>query len=165
MKYLSLVLLALCLLGCSAEKQRIRRVEKAKIIAYQNPKDFAEFCSTNYPIIPTYILGKDSIIERTVTIKGDSIPCPKVVGQKIVYVKCPDTKVVYRDILRIDTLIKENTAKVTDLTSKLAFTQAELKEVKQSDDKHDKLAQTRLFWLIGLGILLLGSWYLLFTKW
>lgn len=161
MKYLSIIL-ALCLLGCSAEKQRVKRVEKAKIVAYQNPKDFAEFCGTTYPVKPIYIQGKDSIIERTITVKGDSIPCPKVEGQtKTVYVKCPDAKVIYRDVVRIDTVVKESSSIKTELANKTQ----ELKLSKESDAKHKETSDARLFWLIGLGILLLGSWYLLFTKW
>lgn len=152
------------LFGCSAEKQLQKKIEKAKILAYEHPGDFSGVCSKLFPLIPTYIQGKDSIVERTITVKGDSIPCPENNG-KVVYVKCPDAKVVYRDVFRIDTVINERTDRLDSINRILTYTMAELKESKQSDEKHIKQAQTRLFYVISLLILFLGSVFLLFKKW
>lgn len=160
MKRYSIILLAILITSCGVE----RKIRKAKAIAYEHPKEFAEFCATVYPVIPTYVKGKDSIIEKTVTVKGDSIPCPENEG-KVTYVKCPDAKVIYRDIYRVDTVVKESTAKLTDLNNKLSSVSNELIKVKQDYDKKSKLASNRLLWLIILGVLLIGSWYLLLKRW
>lgn len=164
MKSISIILLALLLFGCSAEKQFQKKVKSTQVFVYENPSYFSGVCAKLFPLIPTYIQGKDSIIERTVTIKGDSIPCPENQG-KVIYVKCPDAKVVYRDIFRIDTVVNERTDRVDSLNRILTSTMAELRDYKQSNSKYIKQAQTRLFYVISLLILFVGSVFLLFKKW
>lgn len=160
MKKLSLLLLCLILLGCNAQKQLEKKINKAKVVAYEYPSEFSEFCSKAFPIIPTYVKGKDSIIERTVTVKGDSIPCPENAKGEVMYVKCPDAKIQYKDVFRTDTIVKENTAKVVYLEAKVEATEDKLKESNQDIDKYKKRAETLLFWVISMGVLLLGSLYL-----
>lgn len=156
-----IVLTVLAFSSCNADKQLAKRIEKAKVVAYQNPKAFAEFCNVSYPSI--YKIGKDSIITRTVTVKGDSIPCPESNGV-IPYVKCPDVKVVYKDVLRIDTV--NNTAKEQTLKNEIDLLKAE-----NSDLRGELKAQTTLkdeakdnsgkktWWIVTLGIVLLVSLY------
>lgn len=152
MRTFSLLLLALFLFSCGTQ----RNIDKAKAIAYQHPKEFAEFCATVYPVKEVFIKGKDSIINREVIIKGDSIECPKVNGI-VNKVKCPDAKIINRDIYRVDTLIKENTAKISDLTNDKYKLEQELKKVKEN-------ASNRLYAIIGLSILLCGLIFVFIKK-
>lgn len=142
MKTFSLVLLALLLFSCGTQ----RKIDRAKAIAYQHPKEFAEFCATVYPVKEVFIKGKDSIINREVLIKGDSIECPKVNGV-IQKVKCPDAKIINRDVYRVDTFFVENTARIQDLADKKYKVEQELIEEKEKSLR-------RLYTIIGLSVLL-----------
>ena len=146
------IFIMVILSACTLKK----KIAKAKKVAYENPIEFAEFCANLFPVKEVYVKGKDSIIERTLTVKGDSIPCPIVQG-KITYVKCPDAKVIYRDVYRTDTIVKENTARLTDLNNKIAILDSSLKTIKETASK-------RLWWLISLFIVLGGSLYFNFRK-
>lgn len=154
-------LFAFGLSGCGTK----HKIRKAQAVAMEYPSEFSGFCAKAFPVIPTYIKGKDSIINREVVLKGDSIPCPPNEIGRTVYVKCPDQKVLYRDIWRTDTIVKESTARLDSLNRILTSTMAELRDCKQSDSKHTKQAQTRLFYVISLLILFIGSVFLLFKKW
>lgn len=101
MKYLLLLSIVL-LFGCKAKKI-----------------DWASECANRYPVKTEIIQGKESIKIDTAYIKGDSIPCDGTIK----YVKCPPSKTitVYKD--RVDTVVKENTAKISSL-------QQENKELK-----------------------------------
>ena len=141
-----LIFWSILLSGCSLEK----RIAKAKVLAYNHPERFADVCSKLYPVVPTYIKGKDSIVEKTVEVKGDSIPCPPNEKGEVVKVKCPDQKIIYQNVYRTDTVEKESTAKLSalqqrynDLDNKYAIEQDKLSEAT-------KTAKERLWWLIGL---------------
>lgn len=158
---LTCLLMSLVLLSsCGVD----RKIRKAQAVAYEYPSEFSEFCSKAFPVIPTYVKGKDSIIERTLTVKGDSIPCPENKG-KVVYVKCPDAKVIYRDIYRVDTITEESTSKLDTIKQKLSSVSEELTRERQERLRYKKLSQNRLFGLIGLCILFIGAVILLFKKW
>lgn len=89
--------------GCSGKKGYLKYKANHKEV-------FAQDCLEAFPTKETFIQGKDSIIERTLLVKGDSVPCPQVPGvtTKTVYVKCPDAKIVYRDRFRTDTVRLED---------------------------------------------------------
>ena len=158
MRLASLILLLCILFGCKAQNKQIR---KAKATMFSYPDSFALPCSILFPIIPKYIQGKDSVIERTLTVKGDSIPCPEVAG-KVVYVKCPDAKIVYKDVFRVDTIQVESTSKLKDLQNKFNSLQADkLATDKKLEDK-SKQSSNRLWVIVSLGILLGGLiWFLI----
>lgn len=152
MKKLLLILLAILASSCSLQN----KIKKAKIIAYQNPKEFSDFCATVYPVKESFIKGKDSIINSIITIKGDSVPCPKVNGI-IPFVKCPDQKIVNKYIYRIDTVIKENTALSSNLKNQL--TELNNKNISLVTEKEINIKQSnkKTKWIIGLSVLLFGS--------
>jgi len=158
MKSLLAIVLLCILFGCNAQKKQIR---KAKATMFSYPDSFALPCSILFPIIPKYIQGKDSVIERTLTVKGDSIPCPEVAG-KTVYVKCPDAKIVYKDVFRVDTIQVESTSKLKDLQNKFNSLQADkLATDKKLEDKSEQ-SSNRLWFIVSLGILLGGMiWFLI----
>lgn len=160
MKRLWILLLMATLISCGVEK----KIRKAQAVAYQYPQEFASFCSTTYPVIPTYIKGKDSVVYHTETIKGDSIPCPPIEG-KSTFVKCPDIKVQYRDVFRVDTIEKENTAKISDLSHKLASVTKYNNKLNDDIEKQKERNRKLLFWLISVSIILIGSIVLKVRKW
>lgn len=104
-KYLIYFIIVFGVTSCTTERKAIKFLDKHPLVA-------ADYCAGKYPVVPTYIKGKDSVIEKTVTVKGDSIPCPPNEKGEVVKVKCPDAKVITRDVYRTDTITKENTAKL-----------------------------------------------------
>ena len=107
-KYLIYFIIVFGVASCTTERKAIKFLNKHPFVA-------ADYCANKFPVIPTYIKGKDSIIEKTVEVKGDSIPYPPNEKGEVIKVKCPDAKVVTRDVYRTDTITKENTAKLSAL--------------------------------------------------
>ena len=141
------ILLGGCLQSCVTE----RKVEK---YLKKNPLFASEWCAEKYPVKEKFIKGKDSIIEKTVEVKGDSIPCPPNEKGEVVKVKCPDQKIVYQNVYRTDTVEKENTAKldyyklaIQDLNSKYIL------EKKDNEDNKSKSKNRLFIILIIAGIL------------
>jgi hypothetical protein len=154
-----LVSIALC--SCNVEKRLAKNIEKAKIVAYQYPKSFSEFCSISYP--SKIIKGKDTLIEHTIIIKGDSIPCPENKG-KVVFIKCRGAKIIYKERLRIDTI--ESTSgtqalknEIIELTKDNNDLKIELGSETKDKDKAVSHSSKQIGWIIGLALLLLGSGY------
>lgn len=106
--YLIYFIIVFGVTSCTTERKAIKYLDKHPLVA-------ADYCASKYPVVPTYIKGKDSIIEKTVEVKGDSIPCPPNEKGEVIKVKCPDAKLVYQNVYRTDTITKENTAKLSAL--------------------------------------------------
>lgn len=150
-----ILLLAGFLQSCSTLEKRIG---KAKLVAYENPASFSEFCAQIYPAKEKYIKGRDSIRVDTITIKGDSVVCPPTVNSKgdtlYVKVKCPDVKTLTKYINRVDTIEKIDSARVFTLSNKLSDLQASFTAEKKDKEEWQSKAQSRWWWNIGLGLAL-----------
>lgn len=148
-----LVLLGGCLQSCVTQ----RKVEK---YLNNNPLFASEWCGTKYPVKERLIKGKDSIIEKTVEVKGDSVDCPpQVKGNDTirVKVKCPDQKIVYHNVYRTDTVEKENTAKLNAL--QLRYNELVKNYAVEKDNRLEAEydAKKWMWWFIGLvGIVGIG---------
>jgi hypothetical protein len=147
-KLISIICIALAFVSCTGKKGYLK-------FKSNNPVQFAKDCYDAFPIKETFIKGKDSIIERTLTVKGDSIPCPAVQGSKPIYVKCPDAKVIYKDVIRVDTF-KQVDTRLQVINSDLI---KQNNELKAKIEDVTKVASNRLWWVISLAILLLGAIY------
>lgn len=144
------ILLGGCLQSCVTE----RKVEK---YLKKNPLFASEWCAEKYPVKEKFIKGKDSIIEKTVTVKGDSIPCPPNEKGEVVKVKCPDQKIVYQNVYRTDTVEKESTAKLSALQQLYNDLDKKYAIEKESRLEAENKAKKRLWWLIGLvGVIGIG---------
>lgn len=129
--------------SCTTERKAIKYFDKHQLVA-------ADYCASKYPVIPTYIKGKDSIIEKTVEVKGDSIPCPPNEKGEVVKVKCPDAKLVYQERWRTDTVVKENTAKLSAL--QLRYNDLDKQHAIQSD-KLSEARKWRVWFFVLAGLL------------
>lgn len=120
-KILSALILVAVFASCTTQR---------KVVNFMNNNDkfrikyLAENCEVD--TLTEYIKGKDSIIIKEIEVKGDSVLCPEIVTQEgvvipAVKVKCPDQKVSYKEVLRIDTVVKviENTSKLKGLDQKI----------------------------------------------
>lgn len=119
------LLWVLALFGCSAERTFYTYAAK-------NPDKVAKLCSNVYQADTVYKQGETVTNTDTVTIKGDSIPCPdKPAGVRTVYVKCPDQKVVTKTVTRIDTVYRDRISTLAALdTAKRAVNTARDKQIK-----------------------------------
>ena len=170
---LLLIILIAMMGSCSVE----RKIRKAQAVAYQFPDSFAKVCSTLYP--PKDSVGKPTIQylpanNQNYTSKIDSLSealkeaeirssaDTSEIGKKYrgeigrlkaqvdalrkAYKPCePDTLYV------TNTVYRENTARVKDLELKLASVTKDYNEMEVDRDKWKEIAQTRLYWLLGLG--------------
>jgi gamma-glutamylcyclotransferase (GGCT)/AIG2-like uncharacterized protein YtfP len=154
-----LVLFSLGLCSCSTLEKKI---SKAKVIAYENPKSFAEFCATTFPVTEKLIKGKDSLRVDTL-IEEKVVKVPVYIDGDTIYVaaKCPKNKTIVNTVYRTDTLVKENTAKLDDLRQSYDKLDKSYKELLISKEKSDNKAVARLYWILGLGLLAVMAIYML----
>lgn len=141
--------IALMLTSCSTLEKKI---EKAKSVAYANPKSFAEFCGNVYPPKESYIKGKDSTIVDTL-VRRDTVTV-FITGKDgridTVKLPCPPCKGITKTIFRTDTVKQENTAKLEAvMNDKMKFEQMYALENKARLEA-GKTAKNRLWYLIGL---------------
>ena len=174
---LLLVILIAMMGSCSVE----RKIRKAQAVAYEHPDSFSKFCGDVFP--PKDSLGKPTVVyipsnNQNYTSKIDSLSealkqaelkaskDTSEVGKKYrgeigklkvqvnalrkAYKPCePDTLYV------TNTVYRENTAKVKSLELKLASVTKDYNEMKIDRDKWKEIAQTRLYWILGLGGLII----------
>ncbi|MEA5426798.1 hypothetical protein [Arcicella lustrica] len=142
------------MLGCISEK-------KARKIAdeyYKNsPGEFAQKCADTFPIHSQYIEGITIVRKDTTIEKGILLDCPE--QQKTL--RCPDSKTIYIKTVRVDTVVKENTAKVELLSIRLQETnKVMLDGVKLNLSLQNKIEESKkkserlLLILIAIGTLL-----------
>ena len=119
----------------------------------EHPVVLAELCNDNYPVKETIIQGKPVHHYSTVTIKGDSIPCPSFEGKNgKIYapkVKCPDQTVLHDSVTVTDTLYQENTAKLRLVLNDLSNLNNEV----ETERKRTQAANSRFVWAICLGVI------------
>jgi len=141
--FIVILWVALCIMvaltSCSSKKA----FEK---YSAKHPEALAEKCLERFPSKETYIQGKTDTLISYETIIGDSIECPKVAFNQLSFVKCKDSKVIIKTLLRTDTinhvdssalyLLNVQKANVISLNSKI------------KDLKHDK--SMLYIWLIFL---------------
>jgi len=155
----SLLIIALLIATASCVSVKKQR-SRAHDFFREHPEELARLCADRFPPMPVYKPG-ETIIERdTVTIPGDSIPCPEMInpdtGQKErPMVKCPDCQSIRESESRIDTMYLPNTAREAELRLKADRLQAErdLLALREQDAK-DK-AKKRFWYIIAL-IALIG---------
>lgn len=136
------VLLVL-LTGCSAERTFYTYAAK-------NPDKVAKFCTNVYQADTVYKQGATITNTDTLTVKGDSVPCPdKPAGVKTVYVKCPDAKIITKTISRIDTAFRDRITTLAQLdTAKLAVNTARDKQILAEQSRNNW--KTTALWAIGI---------------
>ena len=173
------------MVGCGVE----RKIRKAQAIAYQYPDSFASVCSRLYPVLDS--VGKPQIVyipanNQNYTSKIDSLSealkeaelkaskdtsevwkvyrgeisklSKQVADLRRAYKPCePDT------IQVTTTVYRENTAKVANLSLQLAAVRKDYDKMVIDRDKWKEAAQTRLYWLLGMGVLIAG--YVVLKSW
>lgn len=147
--FIVIIWVALCILAsltsCSGKKAFIKYSSK-------HPEVLAKECLDKFPAKETYIQGKIDTLINYQTIKGDSIECPKALPNKVVFVKCPDNKVITKTLIRVDTIIKKDSSAnylLNVQNDKVKSLDGKIKELK-----HDKtvLYMWLIFLIIFIGI-------------
>lgn len=152
-----LTLLILTTASCvSVKKQRSRAHEFFR----EHPEELAALCADRFPPSIEYKPGIPIIKHDTVTVPGDSIPCPEVInpdtGQKETpMVKCPDCKSVTEYQTRTDTVFVANTAREEQFRLRSDRLQAERDLAILKEEEAIAKAKKRFWYIIGL-IALIG---------
>jgi len=160
---LLLIVLSIVALSSCKTKSLYTRMDESRLEA-------VSWCNTNVPIIIKQ--GETKTIIDTVTEAGDTVrievPCPD--GTKAV-VNCPPSKIrtVTKKVVQHDTISDTRAAeserllrlKSDEENSKLKGTIV----VKDDQIKEEKeKSKTRMYWIIGLSVLLAGSAYMNIRK-
>lgn len=131
------IILILAVLATSCTNQR-------KVLRYlsEHPGVGAEYCAKAYPVEPTKYIKGDTVVRHDTTYRTDSVPCPPVPGQKVVFVKCPPNQTITRTVTRTDTLMLQDNAKLAVveakgrvLTDSLIIYKERFKEAKETASK------------------------------
>lgn len=125
--------------GCMGKKRAVRIVKESPILS-------SELCYELYPVRETYIVGDSVFRTDTVVqiVKGDTI---KVIDTlKITnYYNHTDTivKTITRNVLRIDTIVKRDSAMIKFLQEQLNVKQEEVIDLLKDNVDHRK----RMDWM------------------
>jgi len=142
------IVLLMCLFSCTTER-------KATNWMITHPDVLSSICAAEYPVKTEYIKGEEITRIDTTIIQGYSIPCPEVKqGVDKVYVKCPPSKTIIKEITRIDTIIKENTAKVSSLGYQLS------KQIKLAEEEEHKRKKLQTILLIAVALIIVETFFL-----
>lgn len=130
--------MALALLyGCASQQTKIDRASK---LLRANNSQLASLCAEQFPIRERFISGKEVIKADTISMTGTHVPCPSFPDRELFFVKCPDGKNIIKTVTKTDTLERENTAKVVDLSNRLEKEQDQRNIAETSRDKYRKRA-------------------------
>jgi|GEM_PF-1812749 len=154
MKRTLFTLLSILLLTASCvtvKKQRSR----AHDFFREHPEELAELCADRFPPEIRYKPGVPIIKRDTVTVPGDSIPCPEIInpdtGQKETpKVKCPDCKSIHESQSRVDTVYLPNTAREEQLRLKADRLQAERDLAILKEEEASNKARKRFWYIVAL---------------
>jgi hypothetical protein len=143
--------------GCSTfQKQQA----KAEAFYSQYPNELAKVCADQFPVTERVIKGKDSIHRDTLK-KYITVNCPPN-GKDTVKLQVPITQTITNTIVRVDSIVKENTAKTQVFKDQNGVLGAQNEKLTKDLAAANKLAADRIFWIIRLSILLLAliSWHI-----
>lgn len=168
-----LLLLIVWLSSCSTLEKKI---EKAKIVAIENPDSFASLCAKLYPpkdsigtpvikYIPApnidYLPKVDSLLEVVNELKIRNDKDSSEIGKKYrgdinsLYNQVKELKKGYKKCLpdtvtKEITVYRENTAKIKSLELELEASRVSLAIEKDKRLEAEDKAKTRMWWLIGI---------------
>lgn len=150
-----LLLISGLLQSCKVTEQK--KIDKARIVALDHPESFADICSKLFPVNEKLIKGKDSLRIDTL-IEEKIVKVPVVVKGDTIYVdaKCPKIKVVTNTIYRTDTLVQESTSKLKALQVVYDKKAKDYEDEKLLLETAEKTARNRLWYCVGLALLLAG---------
>jgi len=147
--FIVIIWVALCILAslssCSGKKAFTKYASK-------HPEALAKECLDKFPAKETYIQGKIDTLMTYETIPGDSIECPKVASNQLSFVKCKDSKVIIKTLLRIDTINRVDSSAnylLNIQNNKVKSLDGKIKDLKQ--DKR-QLYMWLIFLIIFIGI-------------
>jgi len=150
MKYLLILLL---FTGCY--NQRKAAVQHGRAVT-AFPEIGALYCAITYPVKERVLAGKDSIVidtlwadSSTTTIIRDTLRSRDTVWIKTIQ-QMPG-QVINRTILRVDTVIQEDQAKLSLCSIERGKAIGMLEQKTIESDKWRRIAQRRLWIIIGMG--------------
>ncbi|TXI14810.1 MAG: hypothetical protein E6Q66_04640 [Pedobacter sp.] len=108
-----LFLASIFLISACATQQK--HADRAHRFFRENPLALASLCADQYPVHNQYKPGTEHVHIDTITTEAPPLPCPP---QNRFY-KCPPSSKIVQRITRIDTLFRENTARVVQLRTQL----------------------------------------------
>ncbi len=144
-----LMLAALTLSSCLTQRKR-------EDITYrylrEHPVTLAELCAATYPIRETVIRGHTvQLPANTIWLKPDSVPCPDgtMVYPDPVPCDCPG------GTIRVDTVVRENTAGLDALAIRNMDLKVSLSSVEAQAGIYKRQSIRKTWWIAGLSALCL----------
>lgn len=109
-KIVAFLLLIYVQISCVTEqKARLRAIDFFR----EHPSELAETCADKFPITSQYVQGITVVRKDTTIKRGFILNCPQTL--KPTQLRCPEQEIIRIETLRVDTIKKENTARVKQL--------------------------------------------------
>lgn len=174
MKVITLILSVLLLIGCATQqKKEDKQRKQAKEFFLINPKELAELCNETFPILDVEYLPGTYIEKTDTVINYVQIECPTpTIENPTPKVNCPETKTIFKEKLRIDTikiadtrtlyLLNEEIKTQKELISK----QDELIKILEKEKTSENKSKVRYMWISGvlLGLILIYVAFKIYKK-
>jgi hypothetical protein len=141
------------------------KIAKARDTFDKNLGEAAKYCADKFPVKEVYIKG-DSILTFDTLYVGGDIVIDTVETKDTVYITVTKTlpaKVITKTVRVTDTVVKENTAMVFELTNLVKTKDAQILKITEEKNEWAKKAKQR-FWLILIIIGAAGTYTFLKLK-
>lgn len=144
-----LLILPLLLISCVTQK-------KVDNYLKENPEYLREKCAIQFPSEPKYIKGETITDTLTITLPGETIPCPEPSKENDFKpsVKCPDIKIQEVIKTRTDTIYRTNLANEQRLSNLVNEKEQIIKE----------MTNYKYYFYISLVLLALGIYFYISKK-
>ena len=146
-----ILMTAMLLIGVFSSCNPQRKIQKAERVLKDN-NALAKICADEFPVKEIYIKGDSVLTLDTLYIGGevvyDTVETKDTVT--ITITKTLPAKVITKTILVTDTVVKENTARVADLTNIVNKKDTEIAVLQADRDNWKAKAKQRFWWLMVL---------------
>lgn len=159
------IVLVLFYAGCMQSCNPQKKIQKAERVLKDN-NALAGICADEYPVKEVYIKG-DSVLTLDTLYVGENVFDTLIVETKdTVFINITKTlpaKVIIKTVKVTDTIVKENTARVSDLTNIVKTKDVKIGILEQSVSDWKAKAKQRFGWLL-LIIAAIGAYTFLRIK-
>lgn len=150
-----------CLTSCNPQK----KIQKAERVL-KDANALAKICADEFPIKETFVKGDSVVIFDTLYVGEnvfDTLYETKNDTVTKFVVKTLPAKIITKTVRVTDTIIKENTARVADLTNVIKTKDIQIAVLEADRDNWKAKARQRFWWLL-IAIGAIGAYVLLKVK-
>lgn len=136
--YLFLIFFALAVISsCNSQKALQKKQAEAERVVLGNFERFRDLCEVSFPPQPVkFVKGDERIVYDTFYKEGVVLECPpSTLDNPAPKVKCPESKVIYRNLERTDTLVVPDLLKESKYISEIQSLKKDVSYWKNTEEE------------------------------